>query len=404
MAQEYPSWHIYLYDVDKTKSPPSESFVPLIQRAKTSLINGEIKAERNGFCYTRRLERLHFPQPSRETFRHRGVYVLVGGAGHLGRRLTEHLVKKYQAEIIWLGRQTAYEQMQEKLEVFGKGGTQPLYYAINDWSGEEVQQIFKEIKKKKKVIHGVFNLVMVSEGGGICSLDEEQFRAQSFEAKAKSAVGLYHALKAESLDFLVFFSSMQSFSQRLSFMSIKMSSYVSGCMFQDAFVHTINKQVDYPVKTINWGYWSRGTEADAEGNHKNQEAFLNSQGVYALQVDEGMDALEVILCHDLKQVVVVKASDELLTQMGVLPDRHAAIIPDQVKDYFHKIIPALPDRSFYLQNILSQPPLEHCLGGLMFQGVVQGMDALNGFSLMREGCDIEEARKQLNVLDKYHRL
>ena len=135
---------------------------------------------------------------------------------------------------------------------------------MQNWSELETREIFAQIKAENNHIHGVFNLVMVSQGIPMASLTEAQFRAGSYDSKVKSALALYTALKNEPLDFLVFFSSLQSFAQRLKFMSANMSSYVAGCMFQDAIAQQIDKQVSYPVKTINWGYWSRQQLADSD--------------------------------------------------------------------------------------------------------------------------------------------
>jgi len=341
LAQEHVHWQVNLYDRQNSLSSGSAggSLVPplLAQNGDRQTLN--VIVERNGSTYVRKLEQLDLPHPVRSCLRHKGVYVLAGGAGHVGSLLTQYLVQTYQAEVIWLGRRERDERIDSKIEAIAALGSRPRYMSVKTWSEEETRAVFNEIKQEKKNINGVFNLVMVPQGLPMRNLSEEQFRAGSFDGKVKSALALYSVLKNEPLDFLVFFSSMQSFAQRLKFMSANMSSYIAGCMFQDAFAREMNRQVAYPVKTINWGYWSRKQPADFESKHEQYEAYLRKKGIYSLSAEEGMESLERILAHESEQVVVTKASDEILKNLGVSVMKNT-------------LIAALPDRSSMLNRLL----------------------------------------------------
>jgi acyl transferase domain-containing protein/NADPH:quinone reductase-like Zn-dependent oxidoreductase/NAD(P)-dependent dehydrogenase (short-subunit alcohol dehydrogenase family)/SAM-dependent methyltransferase len=343
LAQEHMHWQVNLRDrhnISPSSGSVEGSLFPFLladQNGDRQSLN--VVLERNGNAYVRKLERLDLPRPVRSRLRNKGIYVLAGGAGHVGGLLTRYLVQTYQAEVIWLGRREQDEWIDKKIEAIGALGPRPRYMTLKNWSEEETRAVFDEIKKEKKNIHGVFNLVMVAQGVPIRSLSEEQFRAGSFDGKVKSALALYSVLKNEPLDFLVFFSSMQSFAQRLKFMSANMSSYIAGCMFQDAFAHEMNRQVGYPVKTINWGYWSHKQQADPERTHEQYEAYLKKKGIYSLNAEEGMESLERILAHESEQVVVTKASDEILKNLGV----------SMIKN---TLIASLPDRSSMLNRLL----------------------------------------------------
>ncbi|WP_159451527.1 KR domain-containing protein, partial [Planktothrix sp. PCC 11201] len=299
-----------------------------------------VVVERNGNTYARKLKQLDLPHQVSSVLRNKGVYVLAGGAGYIGGIITRYLVQTYQAEVIWLGRREHDELIDKKIEAIATYGSRPQYITIKNWSEEETKAVFDQIKQEKKNINGVFNLVMVAQGVPIHKLNKEQFRAGSYDSKVKSALALYSVLKNEPLDFLVFFSSMQSFAQRLKFMSANMSSYIAGCMFQDALAHEMNKQVTYPIKTINWGYWSR-QQLDDSNTYKQYETYLEKQGIYGLSDREGMEALERILAQDSEQVIVTKASDEILKKLGVLHNKNT-------------LIASLPDRSSMLNRLLSE--------------------------------------------------
>ncbi|MEA5576034.1 SDR family NAD(P)-dependent oxidoreductase [Anabaena sp. UHCC 0451] len=347
LAQEHIHWQVNLCDRHNINiSPSSRSsedflFPPLLVNGNGDDQSLNVIVERNGNAYVRKLESLDLPHRSKSPFRNKGIYVLAGGAGHVGGILTRYLVETYQAEVIWLGRREQDESIDKKIAAIGTFGPRPQYITLKNWSEPETKAVFDQIKQEHKTIHGVFNLVMVAQGIPIRSLSEEQFRAGSFDGKVKSALALYSVLKNEPLDFLVFFSSMQSFAQRLKFMSANMSSYIGGCIFQDALVHEMNRQVNYPVKTINWGYWSHKQQHDFEGTHEQYEAYLKKKGIYSLNAEEGMESLERILAHKSAQVVVTKAADEILKNLGVASIENP-------------LIASLPDRSSMLNRLLAE--------------------------------------------------
>ncbi|MEM7394541.1 MAG: KR domain-containing protein, partial [Verrucomicrobiota bacterium] len=240
LAQENSRWHIDLFD-------QAEEFrLPVEAPGRPGL---RVIVERDGRQYARSLERCPAPLPGQSRLRENGIYVLVGGAGRLGRHLTHYLIRRYQARVIWFGRREPDAEISGHLDAL-----EGLEY-ISVPSAVDLRLAFERVKQDHGTIHGVFNLVMVPQSAPVAELTEEAFRAGSFGAKVESTTAIYDALKDASLDFLATFSSMQSFAQGLDFMSRNMSSYVAGCMFQDAFIQGMD--VSYPVRTINWGYWSQ---------------------------------------------------------------------------------------------------------------------------------------------------
>ncbi|MEH2062923.1 MAG: SDR family NAD(P)-dependent oxidoreductase [Nostoc sp.] len=379
LAQEHRHWQVSVCDRQDHTSPWGEyADFPAIANNTQTL---QVIAQRNGHGYVRQLEQLDLPCPTQSRLRHKGVYVLVGGAGHVGTLLSRYLVQTYQAKVIWLGRREQNEQIEKKIAMIAALGSRPQYLRLKTGSEDDLKRVFAQIKAENSMIHGVFNLVMVAQGTPIRNLSEAQFRAGSFDSKVNSAQTLYRVLKNEALDFMVFFSSMQSFAQRLDFMSANMSSYVAGCMFQDAFVHQMNRQLDYPVKTINWGYWSQ----ESTGVEKAQwyETYIGNKGVFSLRAGEAMEALERILVNELEQVMVAKVSDEVLSDMGFLQDRTVTVSGQHSKEPEHAN--------------------EH-LEILIVNGILKTLETLGVLKIFANPCDLEKPRKQAHVLDKYRRL
>ena len=71
------------------------------------------------------------------------------------------------------------------------------------------------------------------------------------------------------------------------------------------------------------------------------EAYLEKKGIYSLTAEEGMESLERILAHESEQVVVTKASDEIMKNLGVSMSKNT-------------LIASLPDRSSMLNHLLAK--------------------------------------------------
>ena len=197
---------------------------------------------------------------------------------------------------------------------------------------------------------------------------------------------------------------MQSFAQRLDFMSVNMSSYVAGCLFQDALAHEMNREVAYPVKTINWGYWSKEHPGDSKRAYEPYESYLEKKGIYGLRAEEGMKAFECILAQELEQVIVTKVSDEILKKIAVSRNRYVTVFSGQRNGCNDHLIPSLPDHSAVLNRLLGEVVPAEALNALIINGILKALDSLGVLEIMAKPCDKEELRKQSSVLDKYGRL
>ncbi|MED1668625.1 beta-ketoacyl reductase, partial [Brevibacillus laterosporus] len=102
---------------------------------------------------------------------------------------------------------------------------------------------------------------------------------------------------AEPLDFVLFFSSMNSF-----FKSSGQSNYVAGCTFKDAFAHQLAREWPCQVKVMNWGYWG-SVGIVASDTYKKRMA---QAGIGSIEPAEAMEALEALLAGSLNQVALLK--------------------------------------------------------------------------------------------------
>src|SRR5947199_9446011 len=99
LAKEYSHWRIQQIDL------PADA--PLAQAEICSKLpvdpQGHGWLYRNGRWYRQILVPLDTsPLKTHDQFRRGGVYVIIGGAGGIGEVVSEYLIRRYQAQIIWL--------------------------------------------------------------------------------------------------------------------------------------------------------------------------------------------------------------------------------------------------------------------------------------------------------------
>ena len=127
-------------------------------------------------------------------------------------------------------------------------------------------------------------------------MDEQRFQA-ALSAKVDISIRLAQIFKNEPLDFVLFFSSMQSFIHAPG-----QSNYAAGCTFKDAFAHRLAQEWLCTVKVMNWGYWgSVGSVKDSSYRDRMTQA-----GIDSIESEEGMEALENLLKSPIDQIALVK--------------------------------------------------------------------------------------------------
>lgn len=250
-AKEYPGWNVRLADLDKGYDwPLAELFaLPCEER-------GSVWAYRRRRWYQQAL------LPIRESvaadtsapgvhpvYRQGGTYVVIGGAGGIGEAWTEHMIRTYGAQVVWIGRRAEDAAIREKLERLGRLGPEPRYVQADAADRESLQGAYERIKQSHPAVHGVIHSAIVLLDQSLERMDEGRFRA-AVTAKVDVSVRLVQVFRTEPLDFVLFFSSMNSFLKAPG-----QCNYVAGSVFKDAYAHRLGSALSAPVKTMNWGYW-----------------------------------------------------------------------------------------------------------------------------------------------------
>ncbi len=347
LTKENPLWQMRLVDVDDYKSAPWHHIFSLPYDAR-----GRAWAYRHGEWYRPKL--LSVPaqaqteeQATSPVYRHGGVYVIIGGAGGVGKLYSQWLIERYQARVIWLGRRAEDASMREVRESIGVSNRDhqasnrqspendcleklmPEYRQVDAGQLEALQHCIDDIKAQYGAIHGVINSALAFSAKSVAELDMQADILPCLNAKITTSVNISQVVKHENLDFLLYFSSIVALVK-----NPLQSHYAAACVFNDAFAHTLNKQwlaegVSTSVHTMNWGFWNIPENRAFEGYQ--EYARL---GIGMIEMEEGMQAVEHLLSQGFEQMGFMKTTKPILIEgmdpSGVM-QQHMGNISRQVE-------------------------------------------------------------------------
>lgn len=246
LAKEIPNWNIHVLDVENLDVIEDHRMMHLV------MDNGTVAALRNGTWYQKimvnekaRLETIQ----NVDVYRKNGIYVVIGGAGDVGSLWTEHIVRNYHAQVIWIGRRKLNQEIEEKIDQIGAYGPKPVYYTADVTDVSSLERAKKNILQEYGNIHGVIVATVADFDRGIQMMSEEEFK-KIVEVKAMGCINTEMVFGNKTIDFILNFSSSSAIE-----MPLGQAGYTAGCCFADAYAHLISNKKDHISKTINWGFW-----------------------------------------------------------------------------------------------------------------------------------------------------
>lgn len=307
LAKEYPNWTIRVVDLEAGLAAGDWPMADIFSLPGDPQGNHWVYRERQ--WYRQQLLPIHpMSRPlDRTRYRTQGVYVVIGGAGGIGEAWSEYMIRTYQAKIVWIGRRPMDAAIQAKMDRLGELGPTPEYIAADATDRNALERAYELIKKRYYKIHGVIHSAIVLLDRSLQNMEEERFLA-GLSAKVDVSVRLAQVFGREPLDFILFFSSMQSFVKAPG-----QSNYAAGCTFKDAFAHQLGLELPCTVKVINWGYWG-SVGIVASENYQNR---MSQAGVGSIEPPEAMETLETLLAGPTSQIAMLKTTRPL---EGMNPD------------------------------------------------------------------------------------
>ncbi|MGZ5558026.1 MAG: SDR family NAD(P)-dependent oxidoreductase [Methylobacter sp.] len=306
LIREYPHWHINRLSLNPAEVIRGEISLATIL-AEPRHAGAEEVALHQGQRYIRQMIPARLSPVAKTPLRQRGVYLIAGGLGGVGRQLGEYLAENVQARLILLGRKPLDAARIAQIADIEKKGGEVLYLPTDLTSQVQTQAAIAQGKARFGEIHGVFNSAVILQDKALENMDEAAFRSV-YDTKVQAGVNLCSALEGQSLDFILFFSSILSIIGNPG-----QGNYVAGGTFQDAFSRYLNQRRPYPVQVINWGYWGTVGIVATEDYQRR----MGNQGMSSIRPDEGMEVIKRVLAQRKEQVVAVKATLQLQQRMFV---------------------------------------------------------------------------------------
>uniref|UniRef100_UPI000E3248F9 SDR family NAD(P)-dependent oxidoreductase n=1 Tax=Steroidobacter cummioxidans TaxID=1803913 RepID=UPI000E3248F9 len=316
LAKEYPEWDLQLLDVDDLQTVSAEQCLTLPSNKE-----GDCLAHRQGEWFIEGLARVGALPGSPPAYRQGGVYVVIGGAGGIGEVWSRFMVEHYQAELVWIGRRPLDAAIEEKLQSLASLGPKPRYYSADATRLDSLQATLEKIREAYPRIHGVVHSAIVLQDQSLSRMDEATFRS-SLAAKVDVSVHMDAVFGGLDLDFMVFFSSLISFTKAPG-----QSNYAAGCTFKDSFAHNLGRRRSYPIKIMNWGFWGNVGIVAAEFYNRR----MQQMGFGSIEAQEAMDALSTLVSSDVNQLALVKAI-EVRAIEGISRPEIVSYVPNVATD------------------------------------------------------------------------
>ena len=278
--------------------------------------DGELEvAWRDGKRLVARLIKTTQKSPSHESALPDGTFVVTGGFGGIGRRVTDWLVERGATHLALLSRRGATEADMPFVAQLAEAGTKVTAFAVDVADKVALKQVWGEIESEMPAVAGIFHTAGVVADSTLLTMTPEQWQAP-FSAKLAGTKNLHALSQRQPIEYFVLFSSGAAILG-----SPGQANYASANSFMDAFAH-YRQGLGLPALSINWGAWADAGMAMAvgEAGTKRWQAF----GMGQISPMQGIAALERALIENMTQVAVLplnlKAlSSQMISRLGQRP-------------------------------------------------------------------------------------
>ncbi|QSQ18951.1 SDR family oxidoreductase [Pyxidicoccus parkwayensis] len=201
--KELPELSARAVDVDVSAAPATQA-----RELADELLRAEVDvpvALRGGRRLVQVLERTALqeaPTPLRE----RGVYLITGGLGGIGRTLAELFARKAKARLALVSRSAASASHAEVQRTLEGLGAEVLLLKADTSDAGQLRAAIAEVKSRFGALHGVVHAAGGLEDGPLESKTRDS-ALRVLAPKALGALALEEALRGAQLDFFVSFSS-----------------------------------------------------------------------------------------------------------------------------------------------------------------------------------------------------
>ncbi|SFE52026.1 Phosphopantetheine attachment site [Chitinophaga sp. CF118] len=236
-------------------------------------------------------------QAEQITIKEGGVYLITGGAGGLGRIFAEHISKTQDTKLILTGRSVLGREAKDALAKIPNAE----YHQCDVSNKEDVIALIQKIKRKYQKLDGIIHSAGVIRDSYILKKTAGE-ASEVLSAKIQGARNLDEATKEETLDFMVFFSSVAGVLGNPG-----QADYAAANAYLDEYAHYRNEEKAKGKRqgrtlSIAWPLWKDGGMRMALDTVKHLE---KQWGMLPLTTGEGIRAFEELLNSTESQGIVV---------------------------------------------------------------------------------------------------
>ena len=392
LSREMVRWSVTHVDVGGGE-PASPTLARAILDEQARAHETEV-ALREGRRYELGLDRLVLPAaPGAEPFKARGVYFIVGGLGGIGYELGLHLARTVKARLVLVGRSAVDARKQEQLRELEALGAEVLYVPADVSDLSQLRDAHARARARFGAVDGVIHSAIVLKDATLATL-EEPVLDEVLAPKVLGTQGLFEVFRGTPLDFMLFFSSAESFS-----CDAGQSNYAAASRFEDAQAALERGGAGFPVVVINWGYW--GSVGIVASERYRRE--LARRGVDSIEPAEGWEIVRRVLARreHLGQVVVLKGDVKLLGTVRVHATGRQELFAAERGPVALEPVPSVPADLESLRHL--EAGFER-LDGLGQALLLETFQRMGVFLRAGERTSSEELGARLGVVDTHRKL
>lgn len=250
------------------------------------------------------------PDSAAKGFRVGGTYMIIGANGGIGGVLARRLAQRYRAKLVLVGRRPEADALVRELQALGGDA---VYESVDLADAAGVRAMLHRYPQLNGIVHSALAL----DDASLVNMSEASLMAV-LQPKVHGTINLINALHGHELDFVLLFSSIQSYIANAG-----QANYTAACVGKDALGGLMRDAMMIDARVINWGFWgSIGIVASDVYRERMRKLEIGS-----IEPEEGLAIIEQLLTSTTEQITVIKASDAALRRLRIEPHPRVQAAP-----------------------------------------------------------------------------
>ncbi|MFM1546303.1 SDR family NAD(P)-dependent oxidoreductase [Streptococcus mutans] len=239
-----------------------------------------------------------------------GIYLIVGGAGGVGKLFAEYICNKVNSCTIYLVGRSDLSNKIKKFIAQNKTKSTISYLNLDITDINETQKVINSIVSRHGVINGIFHFAGIIKDKLFSKKNVEDFK-EVMSPKVQGVVNLDNCTKNINLDFMIFSSSIVS-----EIGNIGQSDYAVANSFLNNYSVYRNNLVKQGLRfgktiTIAWPIWKNG---GMKINPELMEDIQKNIGIFPMSDALGLQAFDDILSCKQDTVIVAYGDQNKITK------------------------------------------------------------------------------------------